>query len=301
MNSAIPTDAFSWTGLEEIPGLCAMPMAWQRQLGTSYDLFRARFLRVNPAIANLPTFAPEAVPLELSWPDLAPRLATALECRPKLWNTGFPHLYEIGEWSEDPVPVLLSLNCDERDFTIGVTGMAARLRQRFILFAATHRHLNTICLETLNGYGAGFFTLNATVRLTPAGALAATRPPAQIFDRFNPPPEPADPTAAKAAFAILSRLDADPRRRKAAPSTVLRLYCVEGLEPEQIADRCRCARSLVYDRLKQLGRTLGCRPAELRQFSSYLEHLGDTLADSRARRIRVEAAIGQEEDPEQAE
>jgi len=282
---------FTWASLEQVPGLCAMPASWKRRLGPAFDVFRNRFLRVNPAIANLPELPTEHVPLELNWREFGGRLADALECRRKLSYSGFSQAYQIGSWGEKAVPVFLTINSDERDFVQAATGLAAFLRQRFILFAPTNHHLTALVLGILKGHDAAFFTLQASLRLTDAGKFQALQVPGQMFASFNPPNDGDGERNAKMVVAALSRLDPQTQGRKAPASMVLRLYCVEGLEPDQIANRCRCARSLVYSRLSLLRKTLGCDPAELRPHSAHLERLTEGLADSRARRVRAEAAI----------
>jgi hypothetical protein len=285
------TNQFTWASLEEVPGLCAMPASWKRHFGPTFDMFRSRFLGVNPAIANIPELPAEHVPLELNWGEFGGALADALECRRKLSYSGFSQAYQIGSWGEKAIPVFLSINSDERDFVQAATGLAAFLRQRFILFSPSSHHMTALVLGILKGHEAAFFTLDDSVRLTDAGKLQALQAPGQMFAAFNPPSDEDGERNAKMVMAALSRLDPQTRGRKAPASTVLRLYCVEGLEPDQIADRCRCARSLVYSRLSLLRKTLGCDPAELRRHSAHLEHLTEGLTDSRARRVRAEAAI----------
>ncbi len=284
-------NSFTWASLEQVPGLCAMPAAWKRRLGPAFDVFRARFLRVNPAIANIPELPAEHVPLELDWREFGGQLADALECRRKLSYSGFSQAYQIGSWGENAVPVFLSINADERDFIQAATGLAAFLRQRFILFAPTNHHLTSLVLGILRSHDAAFFTLEASVRLMSTGKLQALQVPGQMFASFNPPSDGEGERSAKMVVSALSRLDPKSQGRKAPPSMVLRLYCVEGLEPNQIADRCRCARSLVYSRLSALRQTLGCDPAELRRHSAHLEQVTESLTDSRARRVRAGAAI----------
>ena len=282
---------FTWASLEQVPGLCAMPGSWKRRFGPAFDVFRTRFLRVNPAIANIPELPAEHVPLEFDWREFGGQLADALECRRKLSYSGFSQAYQVGSWGENAVPVILSINSDERDFIQAATGLAALLRQRFILFAPTNHHLTSLVLGILRSHDAAFFTLEASVRIMSTGRLQALQAPGQMFASFNPPSDGEGERSAKMVVSALSRLDPKAQGLKAPPSMVLRLYCVDGLEPNQIADRCRCARSLVYSRLSALRQTLGCDPAELRRHSAHLEQVTESLTDSRARRVRAEAAI----------
>jgi hypothetical protein len=298
MISSVPNPYFSWASLEQVPGLCAMPVSWKRRLGPAFELFRSRFLRVNPAIANIPSLPIEHVPLEFDWREFGAQLADALECQRKLNATGFSHTYQVGSWSDAAIPVYLSINAAERDFIQAATGLAALLRQRFILFAPTHHYMTGLVQGILRSHDAAFFTLEANVRLRESGRLQTLTAPGQLFARYNPPVDEEPERTAKAVLAMLSRLDPQAQRCKAPPSLVLRLYCVDGLEADQIAARCRCARSLVYSRLQMLRQKLGCDPAELRRHSAHLESFTNHLHDSRARHIRVRAAMEIEEPEE---
>ena len=75
--------------------------------------------------------------------------------------------------------------------------------------------------------------------------------------------------------------------KKAQPSLVLRLYCVENWEPDKIAKELKCSRALVYSRLKALAKKLGQSPNQLREFSAHFERIADSLSDSRARHART--------------
>jgi len=288
---------FSWASLERVPGLCAMPTSWKRCLGPGFETFRACFLRINPAIANIPDLPVEHVPLELDWREFGGQLADALEARRKFSPMGFTQTFQVASWSDAAIPIFLSINSDERDFTQAAFGLAAlMMRQRFILFAPTHHHLTGTVQSILKAHDSDFFTLEASVRLAETGRLQSLRAPGQMFARFNPPADTAGESAAKEALAVISRLDTQNRRCKAPASLVLKLYCVDGLEADQIAIRCRCARSLVYSRLQQLRKALRRHPAELRRHSAHLERISDSLRDSRARHVRTSAALELEEE-----
>ena len=101
----------------------------------------------------------------------------------------------------------------------------------------------------------------------------------------RPPDDSEGPAIAIKVFQLLQVLDAEAGNHKAVPSTVLRLYCVDGLEPNQIARKLGCARSLVYSRLSLLRKKLGRDPAELRRYSSHIQNIEESLSDSRAKRI----------------
>jgi len=66
---------------------------------------------------------------------------------------------------------------------------------------------------------------------------------------------------------------------------------VEGLDPTQIARRIGCARSLVFNRLNLLREKLGRDPAELRQYSSHLASIEQSLSDPQARHVYRKGAI----------
>src|SRR5690348_4076753 len=130
--------------------------------------------------------------------------------------------------------------------------------------------LDASCQAMLENSGAAFFPLATTVNLTPTGVLTPTRSPAELFARFRPEPrDSVDEDVARQTLALAKALDSDRRFRKASIYTVFLLYCSDGLSADQIARKCACARSVVFDRLKILREKLGRDPAELRQYSSH--------------------------------
>ena len=62
--------------------------------------------------------------------------------------------------------------------------------------------------------------------------------------------EPVSGDVAKAAFALLVKLDAQGKQKAPTPMTVFRLYCIAGLSAEQVATKCRCSKATVMGRLR---------------------------------------------------
>jgi hypothetical protein len=223
---------------------------------------------------------------ELSWSRLGRALCRALGLQVKAADLNLRHTRQIGSWSAEAVPVVLTVQMTRRDLGVVIGTLAARLRQPFILLSPTAGNLDALGKELLANVGAGFFDLDSIVALTPEGTLRCLRPPGELFVRFNPQAtEPLAEEAARQAFALVRALDAATPARKAPLYTVFRLYCVEGLTIAQVARNCRCARSLIFLRLTALARKLGAHPRTLRQYSSHFERIEETLSDSRARRI----------------
>src|SRR5206468_917195 len=174
-------------------------------------------------------------------------------------NFSAPNTRQIGSWSADGVAVILTIQRDERDFRAAVAELTARLREKFILLAPTTDNFDAACQDLLAHAGAGFFALDSLVLLTEHGALQPRKPPGELFARFLPEAkEPVPEDVARQAFALVKQLESmrthrgPGTTRKAAVYTVFRLYCVEGLDPTQIARRIGCARSLVFNRLNLL-------------------------------------------------
>lgn len=91
--------------------------------------------------------------------------------------------------------------------------------------------------------------------------------------------------AAQGALAIVKKLDAGHRLKKATLMKVFHLYCIKGMSSRQIANECGCSRAMVTKRLKFLEEKLGMSPVKLRTHSAQFERMEDELTDSRARRI----------------
>jgi len=84
---------------------------------------------------------------------------------------------------------------------------------------------------------------------------------------------PAEPNLSLAVkvFELLTALDPDQRLRKAPPIKVFNLYYQRGLPPAEIARRCKCDRSLVFDRLTVIKQQLPWSPRQLRELSPRLK------------------------------
>ncbi len=97
--------------------------------------------------------------------------------------------------------------------------------------------------------------------------------------------EPVAEEVARRVFALIQELEMEGPCRKAPVLQVFRLYCLEGLSRDEGAKRCGWVPSLVSLRLKQIERKLGRKPSELRQYSSQVEQIEESLSDSRAKSV----------------
>ncbi len=128
--------------------------------------------------------------------------------------------------------------------------------------------------------------------------LKAPAPPPLQLPAPEPAPEPISEGTAKGLFALIEKMESETQYRKAPLVEVLRLYCNKHMTRAQIAKKCRCVPSLITLRLQQIEKKLGCKPAQLRQLSSHIEAIEDSLTDSRARKINrrnLEEEIDSEE------
>jgi len=69
---------------------------------------------------------------------------------------------------------------------------------------------------------------------------------------------------ARAAFALLEKLDSGRRRPPPSIPRVFRLYCIDGLSAAQVARKCRCSKAAVIRRLNLIRQKTGLSPALLR-------------------------------------
>ena len=142
-------------------------------------------------------------------------------------------------------------------------------------------------------------TIGGQIYVTDAVSLIAR--PGGAAPRSAPEPTLADDHAqlgiAAKVFQLLTALDPDNGLRKAPPIKVFLLHFRQGLEPTEIARICHCHRTLIFARLRQMQKRLPWKPQQLRELSSHVEALQETLTDPRARNIhRKGAAHGDEGD-----
>ena len=113
------------------------------------------------------------------------------------------------------------------------------------------------------------------------------------------PPQPDEPNLSLAAkvFELLTALDPGNRLRKAPPIKVFNLYYRQRLGAAEIARKCNCNGSLIYDRLAAIQAKVPWTPQQLQDVSPHVEAMQESLTDSRAKGIyRKGAAYGGEDD-----
>jgi hypothetical protein len=219
----------------------------------------------------------------LSWPRLARELCRALELAPQFSELAIINTRQIGSWSSDAIPVLLTIQPDRERLRSIILELIARFGRRFIVLAPAARHLDAACLELLEKAEAAFFPLDANLVLTHNATLQPIRPPGELFGRFAPKLDNSDFSEAQRVFALVQQLDAGARNKLPSVLTVFRLYCIEDLTVDQISDKCSCAKSTVSNRLHQIRKTTGTDPITFRRMSGHFDRMMDQATDSRAR------------------
>src|SRR3954464_4066814 len=85
------------------------------------------------------------------------------------------------------------------------------------------------------------------------------------------PPQSQQPATseivARAAFALLEKLDSGRRRPSPSVPKVFRLYCIEAFSAAELARKCRCSKAAVIRRLNLIREKTGLSPAALRTFA----------------------------------
>ncbi len=320
-----------WRSFEELPGLTAVPAAWRDWMQDQFPQFRELCLEPDTrrpyfypcpvgrgcayAITPEPngTFSgtcqrepircphaafslAEITPLRLSWSRLGRALCRAFDLNPQMVEFYLPPTRQIGSWSSDCVPVILTIQCETDAFHLVIAALGNRLRRPFILFAPTNLHIDAHAQELLANAQAEFFSLENTVRVTHNGTLTTTRPPGELFSKLAP--KPVDETAAdglRTAFALIDELDKESAVEPKA-FEVFRLYCMKGWSIPQITAELKCGVATVDRRLKQIQERTGKHPKYFRQLSGHFENVKSQFRDSRARRIKGEAALNQPDD-----
>jgi hypothetical protein len=205
----------------------------------------------------------DITPLQLNWQKLGRAICKAFGLETKFADIHVPNTFQIGTWSADSVPVVLTIQWQRRAFRHAVAELGLRLHRPYILLAPTNLHLDATCQELLGHAGAEFFPLATTVRLTDHGTLHSIRTPGELFAKFTPQPKDADLSVAERARAIVSQFDATTYR-------VFELYCIHELSAAQVAGKMKMSKTAVMRRLAQIRKRTGLKPKNLRKFSDHL-------------------------------
>jgi len=303
-----------WRALEEFPGLSTYPEIWQARMGPEFAAMAAVCLdpadwlataypcpqhcgcshhviprhdgegavavcRCDPPLcADIPLTRAQITPLEINFAKLGRALCQAFGLVSKFVKLTPPDTFQIGAWSADAVPAVLTVQVRPDDFRSAVAELTSTLRRPFILLAPTGTHLDAPCQTMLGNYGAAFFPLDAHLLLTEYGTLHPRHSPGELFIRFNPQPKEFDQDAPGRVDALIRLLG--PKAYK-----VFELYCRGGLSARETAHRCLCSKTTVLRLLNKIRAKTGCDPKDLRPCSGHFGKLETTFSDSRAARI----------------
>jgi hypothetical protein len=235
--------------------------------------------------------------LELSWTKLARAVCHVFALDYKPADLGLLNTRQLGSWSANAVPVILTIQHEPAWFRTVLLELLARLRQRFILLAPTAKNIDAVSHELLASSDAAFFSLDANVALVSEGSLRLTSAvPGELFAKFTPQPRDADEDLASRAFALVHQLDSERTRKPPSLLGVFRMYCVDGLSVSAISRRFRSTRVTVRQRLKLIETRIGVDIDQLRKISAHLEKAEATFNDSRASHIHRKNLIYDEDD-----
>src|SRR2546421_13063154 len=85
----------------------------------------------------------------LNWPKFARALCAGFSLNSKFEWFDLANTAQIGSWSADGVPAILTLQSDKKVFRYVVAALVARLHCPFILFAPTSNHIDATSLGYL--------------------------------------------------------------------------------------------------------------------------------------------------------
>jgi hypothetical protein len=250
-----------------------------------------------PNCPDIPLMPDDILLFELSWTKISRALCHVFALDYKPVDLGLLNARQIGSWSVDAVPVILTIHHERAWFRTVLLELLARLRQRFILLAPTSKNFDAVSQELLASADAGFFALDANLTLSDQGELqlSSARVPGDLFARFTPQPKDVEEDVAGRAFALVQQLESQDNKHP-TPLTIFRMYCIENLNVVQIARKCRCSRGTVRNRLELISARTGVKPDLLRRRSAHLEKIEAGLSDSRAAHIHRKNLIYDEDD-----
>jgi hypothetical protein len=300
-----------WLCLESVPGGTAFTTIWRQHLGSDFAGFKALFLKSQPGepadsvpcpwncgclhkvvpedngrllgkcqcetrlCGDYTVMPEERICLEIDWPKLGRVLCGALGAEPRSARLGLYNTFQIGSWSAEGLPVVLSLCSNPVELLNAIATVTARFGQPFILLTPTGRHLGAAGRELIASAGAAWFALAEHVVFRSRGEeaepeLSCTTAPKELFAGVVPVrAEVTDEELARRTFLVLQQQEAGSRRKSPSLYTVFQLYCIEELTIPQTARKCRCSVGTVANRLKLLRARTGVAPERLRGISAY--------------------------------
>jgi hypothetical protein len=251
-----------------------------------------------PNCPDIPLIPDDIVMLELSWNKLAHALCRVFSLDYKPADLGLLNTRQIGSWSVDAIPVILTVQHERAWFRTVLLELLARLRRRFILLAPTAKNLDAVSQELLASCDAAFFALDANIVLTADAVLrlSGARSPGELFAKFSPELRDTEENLASRAFALVHQLDSEETRRRPTVLTIFRMYCIDGLSAATIARKCRSTRVTVRQRLRLIEAKTGLKVDQLRKVSAHLEKAEASFADTRASHIHRKNLIYDDDD-----
>jgi hypothetical protein len=210
-----------WRSFEELPGLSAVPEVWHNWMGDDFPHFKNVCLDPEPEpVQVLPCpfhsicshlisrqadgsyisecqqnpircpegtwTLPELTPLQINWRKLGRAICSALGSQNKIALFPLPQTQQIGSWSKDLVPVILSIQYKTDTFRYVIAQLALRLRRPFILLAPTDVHIDANTQELLADAQARFLTLDQALEFTPTGTLRSKLSAQELSKHFSP-------------------------------------------------------------------------------------------------------------------
>ena len=219
----------------------------------------------------------EITPWEVSWSKFGHALFEVLELHGKSAPLPLPNTLQIGAWSADGVPVILTVQVCGATFRRVVAELVARLQRRFILLAPTSYHCDAPCQELLAHARAAFFPLETTVLLSDNRRLRTTKPPGELFAQVTPPRNEADESEAARVFGLFGELLGMGTDLVAPPARVFDLMVFKKMTKAETALECKCVASLITKRVALIERHFAMPIERLRAFASDLKERQRTV------------------------
>jgi hypothetical protein len=325
-----------WRTIESVPALSAVGSEWERLMGKDFVAFGSYLQNTGKRAESFPcprecgcahrvvvhsekemvavcdcepcncddiALVADALAVwKLNETKLGRAVARAFGCDAKEMDFGIHRTKQIGSFGATSVPVVFTVQHDQKNFSSVVGQLVARIQGPFILLSPSRQFFDGNSQGLLRNVKAGFFDLETNLVLAGSGVLQARQSGGELFSEFLPEQREAlQDSVAEKVIAMVSKLRSERGKQKAPLLDVFNYLVLDGISKIQAATQCGCTPGLISLRVKELESRFGMPVEQLQAFQSVVRERSSSVKGDEFRTRKQGARIEADERPEDEE